>query len=228
MGSAVLFYITQHKDVESFALSFERMGRIEGDLTMIRPRLTGTEQDGTPFSFSADTATQEDAKTMRIRLRKLSGQMMMMDGRQLHLVANAGQYDAAAHTLFAYNGVRVTTSDGYDMRTTAATFDVKAGNVRGDERVVSEGPTGHLEADAFVADKKTRRDIFTGHVHMLLNPKAAESKGSGAKGKGGAKSGKTKTPVEAKADAAPEPEIAAPAGAEAAPALRLSTTEAGQ
>jgi lipopolysaccharide export system protein LptC len=221
IGGAVLFYATQHKDLSSFALTFERMGRIQNDLTMIHPRLTGTEEDGSPYTINAETAIQEDPKSMRLRLHKLDGIMTSSDGTQLHLIATEGRYDASAHTLFVFNGARLLTGDGYDMRTTAATINTKEGLISGDQRVIGDGPAGHLEADSFVANKHTKHTVFTGHVHMLLNqtPSAAKPAAAKAGDKTAKKSAK-------KTDAMPKDAATKQTDAQGAPGLRASTAEA--
>ncbi len=242
VGGAVLFYATQHKDLSSFALTFERMGRIANDLTMMKPRLTGTEEDGTPYTITAESAIQEDPKAMRLRLHKLDGTMTNSDGTEMRLIANEGRYDASAHLLFVFNGARLLSADGYDMRTTAATIDTKAGVISGDQRVIGDGPAGHLEADSFVADKYSKNTLFNGHVHMLLNQTSKAAKPGAAKpGDKTAKAGDDKakaTPANAEAaSAANNPDnsksaVVKPAADDKvdmaldAPALRTSTAGA--
>lgn len=174
VGGAVLFYASQHKDPGAYALTFERMGKLKDDLTMVHPRLTGTDDDGAPFVVTADSATQEDAKKLRVRLQNVRGNITLTDGGSLTLLATEGLLDGDAHTLLVSKGIQLTSVEGYEVRTAAAMMNIKTGIVHSDVHVTVDGPAGHIEADSFAADKNAHRASFKGHVHMLLNPKAQD------------------------------------------------------
>ena len=46
---AVIAYSLQPRDTKQYAMTFERMGHVANDLTMLKPRLMGTDSDGSPF-----------------------------------------------------------------------------------------------------------------------------------------------------------------------------------
>lgn len=170
VGGAVLFYGRQGGDSERYALTFERMSRVKDDLTMVHPRLTGSDSSGTPFVVTADSAVQEDTKGLRVRLFDVRGNTTLADGSALELVAAEGLLDAKAHTLVLSKGLRLMTTDGYDIQTQSATIDLQKGVATGHSRVEVRGPIGQLQADRFRAEKQHNLISFAGHVHMLLRP----------------------------------------------------------
>ena len=42
-------------------MTFERMGHLANDLAMVKPRLIGTDSDGSPFVVTAEKAVQDAA-----------------------------------------------------------------------------------------------------------------------------------------------------------------------
>src|SRR6202000_2634200 len=54
----ILIYALLPRASERMTLTAERTGLIKNDLTMIKPRLTGTDDNGNPFVITAATAVQ--------------------------------------------------------------------------------------------------------------------------------------------------------------------------
>jgi lipopolysaccharide export system protein LptC len=169
--AALLFFASQHRDPSRYSVTFAGMGPLQNDRTMIHPHLVGSDDQGAPFSLTAETAVQDDPKAMRVTLSRLSGDFTLTNGSKLNLVATSGVLDVQEHTLVVTRGTQLKSADGYEVRTLAAQVDIKGGIVKGNERVYVTGPSGHLEADSFVADKVNKRAVFRGHVRMLLNPR---------------------------------------------------------
>src|SRR5262245_28994651 len=49
LGIVVVVYALQPRDTNRIALTFESMSKIDNDLAMVMPRLTGIDDDGFPF-----------------------------------------------------------------------------------------------------------------------------------------------------------------------------------
>ena len=73
---AVLAYSLQPRDASQYAMRFENMGKLANDLTMQRPRLSGTDGDGNPFVVTADMAVQDGHHVHRARLTDVEGNVV--------------------------------------------------------------------------------------------------------------------------------------------------------
>jgi lipopolysaccharide export system protein LptC len=168
LGVAVLVYTLQPRDANRMALTFERMGKIENDLAMVKPRLTGVDDDGFPFVVTAQSAVQDERGSDRVRLEDVTAEITLKEGK-LHVEAARGLVDTRQHLLDVSGGIRLTSEDGYDARTPAAKADLRAGTVRGENGIQATGAFGRITADRFSMNRTTRQLRFTGNVRMVLN-----------------------------------------------------------
>jgi LPS export ABC transporter protein LptC len=152
------------------AMTFERLGRVEGDLAMIKPRLTGVDNDGLPFVITASRATQEARGSDRVRLEDVGADISLKDGTALHVTAGKGVVDTKTHVLEVSGGMHLTSQDGYDAKTQSAVADLKAGTVHGEHGIEAEGSMGRITAQRFALNRETRQLKFDGNVHMIINP----------------------------------------------------------
>ena len=168
LGVVVLVYVLQPRDTGRMALTFERLGRVEGDLAMVKPRLSGTDDDGLPYLVTAASAVQEERGSDRVRLEMVVADISLKDGTSLHVTATKGVADTKRHLLDVSGGIRVTSKDGYDARTESASADLKAGTLHGESHIVAQGKLGRVTAERFALDRETRRLRFSGNVQMLI------------------------------------------------------------
>jgi lipopolysaccharide export system protein LptC len=168
LAVVVLVYVLQPRETGRMALTFERLSRVENDLAMIKPRLSGTDDDGLPFMVSAASAMQEGRGSDRVRLEGVVADISLKDGGALHLTATKGVVDTKRHLLEVSNGIHVTSQDGYDARTESAKADLKAGTLHGESRIEAEGKFGRVTADRFALNRETRQLQFSGNVQMLI------------------------------------------------------------
>jgi lipopolysaccharide export system protein LptC len=169
LGVAVLVYALQPRDLGRMAMTFERLGRVEGDLAMIKPRLTGVDNDGLPFVITAARATQESRGSDRVRLEDVGADISLKDGTALHVTAGKGVVDTKTHVLEVSGGMHLTSQDGYDAKTQSAVADLKTGTVHGEHGIEAEGTMGRITAQRFALDRATRQLKFDGNVHMIIN-----------------------------------------------------------
>ena len=168
LAIAVVVYAVQPRDANQIALTFERMGKIENDLAMVMPRLTGVDDDGFPFVVTAATAVQESRGSDLVRLEDVAADITLPEG-MLHVEAARGVVDTRQHLLDVSGGIRLTSEDGYNARTPAAKADLKAGTVRGENGIEATGAFGRITADRFTMNRATRQLRFSGNVRTLLN-----------------------------------------------------------
>ncbi|HXJ03245.1 MAG TPA: LPS export ABC transporter periplasmic protein LptC [Micropepsaceae bacterium] len=169
LGAWVLVYALQPRDAGRMALTFERLGRVEGDLAMLKPRLTGVDNDGLPFVVTASRAIQESRGSDRVRLEDVTADMSLKDGTALHVTAVKGVVDTKTHVLEVSGGMHLISKDGYDARTQSAVADLRAGTVHGEHGIEAEGSFGRITAERFALNRDTRQLRFLGNVHMVLN-----------------------------------------------------------
>jgi lipopolysaccharide export system protein LptC len=169
LGVAVLVYALQPRDLGRMALTFETLGRVEGDLAMIKPRLTGVDNDGLPFVITASRAIQESRGSDRVRLEDVGADISLKDGTALHVSAVQGVVDTKTHVLEVSGGMHLTSQDGYDAKTQSAVADLRAGTVHGEHGIEAEGTMGHIRADRFTLNRETKQLKFDGNVRMIIN-----------------------------------------------------------
>jgi lipopolysaccharide export system protein LptC len=169
LGAAVLVYALQPRDVRRMAMTFERLSRVEGDLAMLKPRLSGVDNDGLPFVVTASRAIQEARGSDRVRLEDVTADMSLKDGTALHVTALKGVVDTKTHVLQVSGGMRLTSQDGYNARTQSAVADLRAGTVHGENGIEADGSFGHITAQRFALNRDTRQVRFSGNVHMVFN-----------------------------------------------------------
>jgi len=169
LGVLVLVYVLQPRQVGRMALTFESLGHVEGDLAMVNPRLSGTDDDGLPFVVTASRAMQEARGSDRVRLEQVVADMSLKDGTTLHVTAAQGVVDTKTHVMQVSGGIRLISQNGYDARTASAVADLKAGTVHGENGIEAIGSFGRIKAQRFALNRETRQLRFSGNVQMLLN-----------------------------------------------------------
>jgi lipopolysaccharide export system protein LptC len=169
LSGVVLVYALQPRDAGRMAMTFERLGRVEGDLAMIKPRLSGIDNDGLPFVLTAARAIQEARGSDRVRLEDVSADISLKDGTSLHVTAAKGVVDTKTHVLQVSGGMHLVSKTGYDARTQSAVADLRAGTVHGENGIEAQGSFGHITAQRFALDRATRLLRFSGDVHMVLD-----------------------------------------------------------
>jgi lipopolysaccharide export system protein LptC len=138
---------------------------------MLKPRLTGVDNDGLPFVVTAARAIQEARGSDRVRMEEVAADISLKDGTALHVTAVKGVVDTKTHVLEVSGGMRLTSKTGYDARTQSAVADLRVGTVHGEHGIEADGSFGHITADRFALNRGTRQLSFSGNVHMVLNAK---------------------------------------------------------
>ena len=193
---AVLAYSLQPRDINKYAMTFERMGTIANDLAMEKPHLSGSDGDGNPFVVTADMAIQDVHHTHRATLARVQADLSEKSGAWYTLSAPHGVLDTDAQKLSLNQNVSLYSDSGYELHTQAAFIDLAQAcdpvtgkpppprggkpamrcartTVRGDHTVTGHGPMGNVRADRFRIEKATKHLIMDGHVAMRIYPAQA-------------------------------------------------------
>lgn len=166
-------YMTDREDA-GFRLSYAAVEEgANGTITMTNARYIGTDEDGQPFTISAESAEQNPDDPGRIAMTGLSADIALGDGPWLALQADRGVYQQDAATVDLAGDVRLFSDTGYELHTEAASVDLKGKVAEGHAPVSGQGPAGLLEAGGFRADAASRKVRFFAPVRMTLYPSQA-------------------------------------------------------
>jgi lipopolysaccharide export system protein LptC len=172
----VLIYALLPRQSDKLSFAYGQLGHIQGDLTMSKPRLNGTDQKGNPFVVTADTATQIGRSMHRAKLKNVEADLALDKGRWLNANAADGLVDMDKGSLALGGGISVFTDDGYEMHTARADIDLRKGNIHGPVPVNGQGPSGTFRADTFDASRGDNQLQLHGNVRMLISPPPAKPK----------------------------------------------------
>jgi len=166
------FFLFQRQPAH-VTMGFEQLGHVDNDLAMVKPRLSGQDNDGNPFVITADAAVQDAKNPKRAQLKKVEADLSMGAKGWLNANAASGQVDMNAGMLQLNGGINVFSDEGYELHTASAFVDIKRGLMHGTEEVTGQGPGGILRADQFQLDRNNKLLILTGHVQMTIIGKKA-------------------------------------------------------
>ena len=105
--AAVLAFFFVQRMPRQLQMSYERLGHIENDLTMVKPRLTGADAKGNPFVITADTAVQDAGNAKKASLKNLEADLTLDNQNWLNARARSGMVDMAAGQLELSGGIDV-------------------------------------------------------------------------------------------------------------------------
>lgn len=170
--AAVLVYALQPRQEsrEHVAMSFQRLGIVNNDLAMMKPKLTGETNEGDPYVVTADEAIQDRQDAKRAALRAVEGDVTLRDGSWIGAVAPKGELDARNHRLALEGAIAVYSDGGYELHTSVANIDMQKATIVGNRMVTGQGPLGNFRADRFQVDRHARKVFLSGHVQMTIEP----------------------------------------------------------
>lgn len=167
----VLAYALYPRDKERMSLSYEQAQGVAGDLSMTKPRLSGTDVKGNPYVITADFAVQTEKNARKVLLTNVDADMQFDGKRWANAKSGKGFVDMDAKKLDLSQNISLYTDDGYEFHTPSANVDLDRNIATGNERVRGQGPMGSFAADSFVFDRANRHVTLKGRVQTVLYPK---------------------------------------------------------
>jgi lipopolysaccharide export system protein LptC len=168
IGAVLIFFFIQRQP-RQLSLTYEKMGTVQDDLAMIKPRLTGADAKGNPFVITADAAIQDAHDPKKATLRKIEADLAIDKTSWIDASAARGMVDMTNHRLELAGGLDLFTDTGYQLHTESASVDLKSNLVTGPHEVTGVGPLGNLRADRFHANRQTRQILLEGNVRMTID-----------------------------------------------------------
>jgi lipopolysaccharide export system protein LptC len=172
----ILVYAFLPRASDRITLTAERTGLLKNDLTMIKPRLTGADDNGNPFVITAEAAVQDPKDLHRAHMKKIEADMTTDTGGWLNADAEAGFFDMDTSMLKLTGGIAVYTDSGYELHTERVDVDLKKGLFHGPGTVTGHGPFGTMRADRFEADRVKQLLHLYGNVRMTFSTLKAHAK----------------------------------------------------
>ena len=166
--AAVLAFFFVQRLPRQLQMAYERLGHVENDLAMMKPRLTGTDSKGNPYVITAETAVQDAHNPKKASLKHLEADLALDRGNWINARAKNGILDMDSGKLELYGGIDVFSDNGYELHSKSASADLKQSVIHGHELVTGQGPDGTFVADRFHADRANSLLTLSGHVHMTL------------------------------------------------------------
>ena len=163
----VFFFVARQPPASHLSLRYEKLGAPGNELAMIKPKLTGADAKGHPFTITAAAAIQDPKHPKRARLQTLEADITTDKG-WVNAEAVSGFVDMDAGTLELNSGISVYSDAGYELHTKAASVDLNQAVVHGHDEVTGQGPSGTMRADQFHYDRASGRLELSGHVHVTM------------------------------------------------------------
>jgi len=170
---AVLIYALMPRQSDKITMVYQRLGHIENDLTMMKPRLTGTDEKGDPFVITAERAIQDPRDPHRARLVNIEADITIENRQWINAMAGRGLIDVDTGALNVTDDISVFSDSGYELHTSRGNIDLHRGTFDGPRPVRGQGPLGNFSADRFEIDRARRMIFLNGNVRMTMYPAKA-------------------------------------------------------
>jgi lipopolysaccharide export system protein LptC len=165
---AVLGFFFVARTPRQLQLSYEKL---ENDLAMVKPRLSGVDASGNPFVITAKVAVQDPKNPKHATMETIEADLTTPQG-WLNARAAHGDIDMNTNWLKLDGGIDVFTDTGYTLHTARAQVDLKRNIMQGDREIGGQGPLGTMRADSFHYDHVAGRLSLQGHVQTVISGKA--------------------------------------------------------
>jgi LPS export ABC transporter protein LptC/lipopolysaccharide transport protein LptA len=150
------------------------------ELTMSNPRYEGFNKDGSKFTVTAKTASQDIKQKGPIGLTGIDGRILQANNNTVTLTAPRGTYDNTAGRLELFEDIKIRSSDGMRADLTQATVLMKDNRVTSLEPVAIDMAAGQIRANSMDMLQAARQVTFANGVMTRLKP---EPKAAGTSAK---------------------------------------------
>ncbi len=151
----------------SFLLDRNKVALTTERLRVSNALYRGIDNQGRPFTLTADNAVQTSIREPVVKMDKLAARLRMTDG-PAELIAQNGAYNYRDETVAVDGPVVFTAADGYRITTQNVSIDLKARRVGGTGGVSGAVPAGTFRADRVSADLEQRIITLDGNVRMVM------------------------------------------------------------
>ena len=153
----------------SFLLYRNEVALITERLRVDNALYRGQDEQGRPFSLTAGEAVQKSSVEGIVRMDDLVARLLMKEG-PARVEAPGGQYDINEEVVAVNGTMRMEAADGYSMRASGVSLDLKDKTLEGAGGVEGAIPAGTFRANRLDADLDERRITLTGNARLRMEP----------------------------------------------------------
>ena len=153
----------------SFLLDRNKVDIANNRLSVDSALYRGQDEQGRPFSISADQAVQRSASVPVVLMRELQARILLQGGPAA-LVADRGSFQLEEDVVTIDGMVRFTASDGYTMEARNVLIDLADKTMLGRGGISGVIPAGTFSANSIVADLEERSIALDGNARMRMVP----------------------------------------------------------
>lgn len=152
------------------------IGRISPtDLKMTNPKYSGFGEDGTAYTFAAQTAQQDLLNPGVVTLEGITGELVQPDKTKTNVTAKTGVYETKAGMLDLTGGIKVVSESGLTVDLPNAKLQTKEGLLTSSDPVAVAFPAGTIKANGLTLRQKIKEITFNSDV--VANLKQVEKPG---------------------------------------------------
>ena len=153
----------------SFLLDRNEVALITERLRVDNALYRGQDAQGRPFSLTAGEAVQKSSVEGIVRMDDLVARMLMTEG-PARVEAEGGQYDINEEVVAVNGTMRMEAADGYSMRASGVSLDLRDKTLEGAGGVEGAVPAGTFRANRLDADLDQRTITLSGNARLRMEP----------------------------------------------------------
>jgi len=165
----VMAPLTAGGDV-SFLLDKNKVDVAQERMKIQAARYRGEDARGQAFTLDAASAIQKSSAEPIVQLNRLAAQIQLTDG-PANIKANTGRYDMDTEKVQLDGPLNATGPNGYDLKTTNATIDMKARTLESGGAATGTVQQGTFSANKLRANLEERTVTLDGNARLRIIPR---------------------------------------------------------
>lgn len=164
----------------------------KAQVTVNDVKYDGKDDQGRPYSITAEAASHADGDERNIALTKPLADIVMAGGAYVALTAKTGMLNRDTDIIVLNGDVTLFHDNGLSFQTDSATINMKDKTAEGSAPVEGQNGDGELISEGFRVQDDGDTIVFTGKAYMKIYPKqknqgsaAPAQQGTGQEGQGG-------------------------------------------
>tara|TARA_B100000678_G_scaffold269796_2_gene257252 strand:+ start:1181 stop:1849 length:669 start_codon:yes stop_codon:yes gene_type:complete len=158
----------------SFLLDRDKVEQIDERLRIDNATYRGSDNEGRPFSLSAQEAVQRSSAEGIVRLDEVIARILLRDG-PAQISAEGGAYTIDEESLDVRGPVMLRATDGYSLTARGVSVNLREQLLVGDDGVSGAVPAGTFSADSLRVDLDSRTITLDGNARLRMVPGALEN-----------------------------------------------------
>jgi len=147
----------------SFLLDKNKVDVAQERMRIREARYRGQDDQGRPFTISADSAVQETSREQIVDVRDMTASITLEDGPAT-LQANRGHYHLERELVDVIGPLLFTAAEGYRILTRDVIVNLNSRTLVSRGRVEGRTPLGTFWGDRLIAHLPTKRVLLNGDV----------------------------------------------------------------